>query len=426
MKRVLLLLTVLSLVVLGGVAQEKVVIRVAGHSVDKPVKEALIRDVVLPALRTEYPDVDVDVVFEVVVDDYKEWLLTMLAARTPPDIFYVDIYWAASVAKTGLIQPLDEFIDKSKVLSRNDLIPVLVDAFTIDGKLYAISKDFNSLVVFYNKEMFDAMGVPYPDENDDWFTFLDKVRRVHNPDKWVGICIGPDFARFLPFAFAAGMPFLNPDGSAPFANPEAVHAAEFFSAPIRLGFGATSTDLGVGWPGAAFVEEKAAVVIEGGWLIPPIREGNPLMNFGTTYLPAFGGRRGNYLFTVGYGMPVPEILPSGRPDLVWRVIELLTSVEAQSYILELGHAIPSRIALLEHPIFKTPRDLFDEATRTVFIATGLAGTIPFSFEPVGAPYHMAVAEALTAIFLGEMSPKEAMKEAAEELNTELEKLGLLR
>jgi multiple sugar transport system substrate-binding protein len=347
--------------------------------------------------------------------------LTQLAAGTPPDIFYVDIYWASDVVETGLAYPLDDLIASSEVLKREDLIPVLVEAFTVDGNLYAISKDFNSLVVLYNKDMFDAMGVPYPDENDNWFSFWDKVRRVHNPPEWVGISLDPDFARFLPFAFAAGMPYLDDDGTAPFERPEAIAAAEFFSLPILAGFGSTAADLGMGWPGAAFVEEKAAVVIEGGWLIPPIRDGAPLMNFGTTFLPTLGGQRGNYLFTVGYGMPVEKLLPSGRPDLAWKVIELLTGVEAQSYILELGHAIPSRAALLEHPILKQPRDVFDEATKTVFVATGLPGTVPFAFPIAGSAYHTAVAEALTSIFVGELTVEEAMVRAAEALDKELSK-----
>lgn len=414
MLRKFLIVLLLGAVLAVTAAAEPIIIRIAGFSVDKPVKEALIRDIIAPAM----PE-NVEVIFEVVVGDYREWLLTMLAAGTPPDIFYMDVFWTVELVGTGLVQSLDDFIAASPVLGADDLIPVLVEAFTVEESLYAISKDFNSLVVYYNKEMFDAMGVPYPDGQDTWFSFLDKLRRVHNPPQWVGISLNPDFARFLPFAFAAGMPYLDPDGTAPFERSEARAAAEFFSAPILLEFGATAADLGVGWPGAAFVEEKAAVALEGGWLIPPIRDGAPLMEFGVTYYPTLGGQRGNYLFTVGYAMPVEELLPSGRPDLVWGVIELLTGVEAQSYILELGHAIPSRAELLDHPLLADPPDLFAEAMKTVFVATGLPGTVPFAFPGVGAAYYIAIAEALEAIFVGEMTVEEAMQRAAEQLDEEL-------
>jgi len=396
-----------------GLAQETVTIRLAGYSGDTP----LMQDVLARFVNGVIPGVQV--VWEPITEDYLAFVLRTLSAGTAPDIIYIDLYWAKTVVETGLIQPLDDFIAASPVISREDLIPVLADAFTFDGKLYAISKDFNSLVVFYNKDMFDAMGVPYPSADDTWATFLDKIARVSNPPDWYGASINPDAARFLPFAFAAGMPFLKEDGTAPFDLPAAKLAADWYTAFNRAGIAATSADIGVGWPGAAFIAEKAAVCFEGGWLIPPIRNENPTLNFGATYLPSVwqGGPRGNYLFTVGYGMPVNP--PSGRPDLVFKVIETLTSPEVQTYILESGHAIPSRQALLDSPFFQQ-QDPFALATKTVFEATGLPGTVPFSFGDVGGGNYMgAVNEALTLIMQGEATVEEAMNAAAENLNQKI-------
>ena len=396
-----------------GLAQETVTIRLAGYSGDTP----LMQDVLARFVNGVIPGVQV--VWEPITEDYLAFVLRTLSAGTAPDIIYIDLYWAKTVVETGLIQPLDDFIAASPVISREDLIPVLADAFTFDGQLYAISKDFNSLVVFYNKDMFDAMGVPYPSANDTWATFLDKIARVSNSPDWYGASINPDAARFLPFAFAAGMPFLKEDGTAPFDLPAAKLAADWYTAFNRAGIAATSADIGVGWPGAAFIAEKAAVCFEGGWLIPPIRNENPTLNFGATYLPSVwqGGPRGNYLFTVGYGMPVNP--PSGRPDLVFKVIETLTSPEVQTYILESGHAIPSRQALLDSPFFQQ-QDPFALATKTVFEATGLPGTVPFSFGDVGGGNYMgAVNEALTLIMQGEATVEEAMNAAAENLNQKI-------
>jgi len=403
----------LILAVAVGFAQEAVTIRLAGYSGDTP----LMQDVLSRFVNGVIPGVQV--VWEPITEDYLAFVLRTLSAGTAPDIIYVDLYWAKTVVETGMLQSLDDFLAQSSVLKRDHLIPVLADAFTFDGKLYAISKDFNSLVVFYNKDMFDAMGVPYPDNDDTWATLLDKIARVNNPPDWYGASINPDASRFLPFAFAAGMPFLKDDGTAPFDLPAAKLAADWFTAFNREGIAATSADIGVGWPGAAFIAEKAAVCFEGGWLIPPIRNENPTLNFGAAYLPAVwqGGPRGNYLFTVGYGMPVDP--PSGRPDLVFKVIEALTSPEVQTYILESGHAIPSRKALLSSPFFQQT-DPFALATKTVFEATGLPGTVPFSFGKVGGGDYMgAVNEALTLIMQGEATVDGAMDDAAAKLNAKL-------
>jgi multiple sugar transport system substrate-binding protein len=410
MRKILLALVIVGLVVGVGFAQDKVTIRLAGYSGDTP----LMQDVLARFVADKIPGVEV--VWEPITEDYLAFVLRTLSAGTAPDIFYVDLYWAETVAKTGLVQPLDEYLADSEILSKGDLIPVLVDSYTIDGKLYAVSKDFNSLVIFYNKDMFDAMGVPYPSDDDTWATLLGKIAQVNNPGEWYGTCLNADAARFLPFAFAAGMPFLKEDGTAPFDLAAAKQAADWYTSFNRLGIGASSADIGAGWPGAAFINEQAATCIEGGWLIPPIRNENPTLNFGTIFLPSpwENGPRSNYLFTCGYGMPTNP--PSGRSDLAFKVIEILTSPEVQTYILESGHAIPSRAALLDSPYFQQ-EDLFAQATKKVFEATALPGTVPFTFGEVeGGAYMGAVNEALTLIMQGEATVEEAMNEAAVKLS----------
>ena len=410
MRKVLLALLIVGLVAGIGLAQDKVTIRLAGYSGDTP----LMQDVLARFVADKIPGVEV--VWEPITEDFLAFVLRTLSAGTAPDIFYVDVGWAKTVEKTGLVEPLDDYMANSAVLNKGDLIPALKNAFTSDGKLYAVPKDCNSLVIFYNKDMFDEMGVAYPSDDDTWATLLGKIAEVNNPGKWYGACINADAARFLPVAFEAGMPFLKDDGTAPFDLASAKQAADWFTSFNRLGISATSADIGAGWPGAAFISEKAATCIEGGWLIPPIRNENPTLNFGTVFLPSpwEGGPRSNYLFTCGYAMPTSPA--SGRPDLAFKVIEILTSPEVQNYILESGHAIPSRAALLNSAYFQQ-KDDFAQATKKVFEATDLPGTVPFAFGEIGqGAYTGAVNEALTLIMQGEATVEEAMNEAAAKLN----------
>src|SRR5690606_39688550 len=80
-----------------------------------------------------------------------------------------------------------------------------LDAFTLNGGIYGIPKDFNTLALFFNKDLFDFAGVPYPDEDDDWNTLADKLRRVAElgPD-FYGLALAPEFARMGAFAYATG------------------------------------------------------------------------------------------------------------------------------------------------------------------------------------------------------------------------------
>ncbi len=435
-----LLILVLALGVaftLIGASQEVVTIRIVGFSGDTPMVEAL-----LAHLRDlgKFPP-NVEVVWEPEAKDMRERVLTDLAAETVADIYYIDVYWAEEAAKTGRLEPLNEYIARSEELGpdlRDVLLEPLVEAFEFDvnpdipGKeIYAIAKDFNSLVIWYNKDYFQEAGVPFPDNDDTWDDFLRKARLVNERAlslKAAGgfaVNLNPDPVRYLPFAFANGMPFLLEDGCAPFGTPEAIEAAVFYTAPILGGFGATSADLGVGWPGAAFTAEKAALVNEGGWMLGPIMYDNPLLDFGAAFLPLTPDtkERANYLFTVGYAIPIF----AEHKDLAFKVIEALTSFEAQLFMLE-RLAIPSRKALVEapeSPLVK-PTNRFQEGAKVVFEATSQPGTRPFTFGAVGGGDYLGVlGEALTKIMVEKVPVVDAMKEAALELNRRMEARGLI-
>jgi len=410
---------------------QPVEIRLVGFSGDTPVVQALLEH--LQELG-KLPE-GVTVVWEPEPEDMRARVLRDLAAGTVADIYYIDLYWAQEAAETGKLLPLNDLIAASQELGpdlREVLLPVLVDAFEFDGKIYAISKDFNSFVVFYNKDFFQEAGVPLPSDDDTWTEFLQKARLVDRgattlkANGGFALNLNPDATRFLPFAFANGMPFLLEDGCAPFATPEAIDAVTFYTAPNLSGYGATSADVGAGWPGAAFTAEKAAMVIEGGWLLGPIQYDNPLLDFGVAYLPLTtdDGKRANYLFTVGYGIPAD----SPNTQLAFQVIEALTSVEAQLFILE-RLAIPSRTALIEDPNspLANPQNRFQQAARVVFEATGEPGTVPFTFGEVGGPDYLgALNEALTDIMVNGVPIPQAMTAAAEDLNQRMEARGLIQ
>ncbi len=50
--------------------------------------------------------------------------------------------------------------------------------FTLRGNVYGLPKDFNTLAVQFNRDLFDEAKVPYPNQTDTWDTFKDKLKRV--------------------------------------------------------------------------------------------------------------------------------------------------------------------------------------------------------------------------------------------------------
>ena len=401
-------------------AQQPVTVMLAGFSVDTPVVQRLIDQFV----RGRVPGVNVQ--WQPITDDFGRFITTTLAAGTAPDIFYLDIFASAPLVRAGRIEPLDSYLRDSHRTLIIDFVPELMQAFTFERRVYAIPKDFNSLVAFYNKDMFDAAGVPYPADDDTWAAFKEKIARVHRfvnrADPGIyGMILNPDAARFIPFALANGGALFADDGSADSVNtPAWKQAADYFTSFVREGLAAPASDIGAGWPGDAFAKERAAVVLEGGWMIPFLRDTNPGLDYGTAFLPtAPTGRKANFLFTVGYAMSA-----DGRnKPAAWRVIEALTSPEAQEFILRQGLAIPSRVVLQGSPVF-LQTDPASRATAKVFSAT--RGAVAFRFGLLGGDYLDRVGQSLTRVFNREATPDQAMELAARQINEQLRARGLIR
>lgn len=69
----------------------------------------------------------------------------------------------------------------------------LVELYNVDGKQYAIPKDFDTIGVWYNKKIFDEAGVPYPTDDWTWDDMADIAKQLTRSDGSVyGISAGYD------------------------------------------------------------------------------------------------------------------------------------------------------------------------------------------------------------------------------------------
>src|SRR2546426_10690462 len=136
-------------------------VRISGWS-SSPTEDALLTDSI-NAFMAANPTVKVK--WEPIATDYETVLKTNLAAGTEADVFYADIFWIDSLMKTNKLLALDDLMAKSGV-NKSDFVSSLINAFSYNGKVYGIPKDFNTLGLVYNKDLFKAAGVAEP--TNDW------------------------------------------------------------------------------------------------------------------------------------------------------------------------------------------------------------------------------------------------------------------
>lgn len=385
---------------------EQTVVRLSGWA-SSPSETALLESL-LYRFSVENPDIQVK--YEPITGDYKQALLTSIASGTEPDVYYIDIFWWQELAKNDVLLPIDGFGVK-----RDEFVPSLIEAFTFDGKTYGIPKDFNTLGMFYNKDLFDKAGLEYPTDDWTWDNLKEaagKLTDLSDATKPVyGFCTPPDPGRFPAFVFQNGGTVMNADASDTTLDSEAaVQAAEFYTSFRAEGIGATPADLGEGWQGTLFGKGQCAMVYEGGWLIPYLRDQFPGTKYGVVLPPAGPAGEGNLIFTVAWGISAN----TKNPDASWRVVEFLTNEASQKTVLESGFALPSRISLQDSDYLKNNPNsaaIFNGASN---------GAFPFFWGAVGSDVNDQMGKALERVFKENQSVADAMKEASEAIRKALQ------
>lgn len=378
-------------------------VRLSGWT-STPAEDKLLTDQVA-AFQQKYPKITVT--YEPVAQDFRTKLLAQLASGTEPDVFYLELGDAASLMQKHVLLDLGPEMQKTGT-SASDFAAPLIGAFTSGQTVYGIPKDFNTLALFYNKDMFQAAGVALPTSAWTWQDLKDAAQKLTKPGVY-GLMTPPDDARWAPFVYQNGGQVLSADQTkSKLTDSATLDATKMYVSFKQSGSGTYPAALGagVGWAGDAFAKGKAAMVMEGGWLIPFMKD-YPAIHWGATELPK-GKQRGNLFFTVAYAASAR----TKNPDAAWLLINYLTSLGNQQTVLRSGFALPTRVALKDDPYFQAHPE-------SAAIFAGNAYSKPFAFSVHASKVDTAINNALERVLLGKQSVEDAMKQADQEINDAL-------
>ncbi|MBI2842533.1 MAG: sugar ABC transporter substrate-binding protein [Armatimonadetes bacterium] len=115
------------------------------------------------------PDIHID--YEVVHGGPQK-ILVETAGNSAPDVFF---WWddlLGSMVNKRAVLDLTSFIEKDKDFNLDEFFPATLKPLTFDGRLYGLPVNWSTMVMFYNKTLFDKAGVEYPDESWTWDDFL--------------------------------------------------------------------------------------------------------------------------------------------------------------------------------------------------------------------------------------------------------------
>lgn len=102
-------------------------------------------------------------------DQYWQKIDLAYASNQPYDTYYWDIQ-AYGHYKRDLLLNVDSYLKDSSALIDEAAYPVkLYDPWKFDGaNLYGVPENLQSMVLYYNKDLFDKAQLPYPDDTWTW------------------------------------------------------------------------------------------------------------------------------------------------------------------------------------------------------------------------------------------------------------------
>jgi multiple sugar transport system substrate-binding protein len=350
---------------------------------------------------TKYPKIKVTQ--EQIPDHFEDKIKTEMSANNEPDAMYVSTSLMNFAAPNGRLLDLNPLMSKWGV-SADEYIPTLMTPWQLNGKQYALPKDFGDLVLFYNKSMFSAAGLSTPTSWDD----IKAAAKKLSTGTVKGLSLPADAARFDAFLFGYGGQVLSSDKSkAVFNDQKAQDALTFYSSFQLQDKSSDLPDkLGATWPGDAFGKQKAAMVIEGGWLIPYMKDTYPSVSYGSIKLPKFPVKESSLLFTNGWGCSAK----TKNQDACMLFVKYMTGKVVQQQVLQSGFALPSRKDLGSDPAITANPDvknLFDSAT----FATA------WTFGPHESKINDAQNNAIQSVLLGKSDVKTALDAAVADANS---------
>lgn len=173
----------------------------SGNDNEKSMINCLIEDFALM-----FPNVKISLKF-VSPTSYDSGIRQMAAAGTLPDIIWSnspDFYYLVNKGLAMNLTPYIKASEKANIFNLKETFhSEFFDSGSIDGKLYCVPRSADTVVTFYNKEIFNAANVDMSTVKDGWSweSFLaacEKVRTYYNAngmsDRYV---VDANFANWL-------------------------------------------------------------------------------------------------------------------------------------------------------------------------------------------------------------------------------------
>jgi multiple sugar transport system substrate-binding protein len=356
----------------------------------------------IAAFEAEHPNVNVE--YETLAfGDYFTKLQTVVAAGQAPDAFELNYENFVTYAEKGALYDLTPLLSADASFDPAIYNPTALAAFTHDGKQYGLVESFSNVVLFYNKDLFDAAGVAYPSADWTWEDELAAAQKLTGNGVW-GTFAPIQFWEFYKTIAQNGGSILSDDKSAvTIDSAENVETLTWMVDKIT-NYKVTPSDIDMAGQsdGDLFKAGKIAMLRTGIWMFGDFIE-NAKFNWDIALEPGKTAKA-HHFFSNGVAIAAN----SDHPQEAYEWIKFLTSSKAAIEIrIGAGWELP---AVTDASYIQGYLDQPKPESREVVFEALDSAVVP----PVIGNWNQltdAVGKELEAAKLGQKTPEQALKDA---------------
>ena len=227
---------------------------------------------IITAFHQKYSNVTINVQ-TASYNDYFTKLQTEIAGGTAPDTFELNYENFVSYSSAGSLLDLSSQAKNDSSYQSSIYYPRAYQVFQSAGRQYGLPETFSDVLLFYNKDLFDAAGVQYPTASWTWADEMAAAQKLTDTSKGVWGDFQPiQFFEFYKVLAQDGGQFFSSDKKhSTFNSPAGVDAATWLVSKVGKVM-PTDAQLGSQNDEALFKSGKLAMWHGGIWEFAPMKD----------------------------------------------------------------------------------------------------------------------------------------------------------
>ncbi|WP_010233189.1 ABC transporter substrate-binding protein [Clostridium arbusti] len=343
-------------------------------------------------------------------DQYWTKLDAGASSGTMPDVFWMHSNQYLKYANGNMLMDITDKIKSSKEASMSNFPEGLVDTYTVKGKYYAMPKDYGTIGLWYNKAMFDAKGIAYPDDTWDWNKLLEVAQKLTDSSKGVYGFVAPadDEQGYYNFVYQNQGYILSPDKTKSGFDLPATKEAIQWDVDLSRKYKVSPTQQQIADTTFTqyFESGKAAMGLFGSWMVSEFNSNDYVAkNCNVAVMP-----KGKVRATIYNGLANSVSAKTKHPEEAWKFLEYLGSKEANTIHGEKGAAIPA---------YKGTEDSWVNAFSNFNVKVYpemLEYGVVFPNSESKAKWYPIQNETMTRVFSGQLSVDQGTSQISKQMN----------